>query len=74
MINLNFYCLLCLLLCFSRSLVWLMLIVGICTLGLCSKQNHGVHMSYCLDLEIPFTLPEMKDISGTDGENYKVIK
>ena len=27
-----------------------------------------------LDPEMPFTLPEMKGISGTDGENYKVIK
>ena len=27
-----------------------------------------------LDPEIPFTLPEMKGISGTDGANYKVIK
>ena len=27
-----------------------------------------------LDPEIPFTLPEMKGISGTDGASYKVIK
>ena len=27
-----------------------------------------------LDPEMPFTLPEMKGISGTDGANYKVIK
>ena len=27
-----------------------------------------------LDPEIPFTLPAMKGISGTDGANYKVIK
>ena len=27
-----------------------------------------------LDPEIPFTLPEMKGISGPDGANYKVIK
>ena len=27
-----------------------------------------------LDPEIPFTLPEMKGISGTDGANYLVIK
>ena len=27
-----------------------------------------------LDPEIPFTLPEIKGISGTDGANYKVIK
>ena len=27
-----------------------------------------------LDPEIPFTLPEMKGTSGTDGANYKVIK
>ena len=27
-----------------------------------------------LDPEIPFTLPEMRGISGTDGANYKVIK
>ena len=27
-----------------------------------------------LDPEIPFTLPETKVISGTDGANYKVIK
>ena len=36
------------------------------------------HMAYTclivLDPEIPFTLPEMKGISGTDGANYKVIK
>ena len=39
---------------------------------------HGLHMSYTclivLDPEIPFTLPEMKGISGTDGANYNVIK
>ena len=37
-----------------------------------------MHMAYTclivLDPEIPFTLPEMKGISGTDGANYKVIK
>ena len=27
-----------------------------------------------LDPEIPFTVPEMKGISGTVGANYKVIK
>ena len=27
-----------------------------------------------LDPEIPFTLPQIKGISGTDGANYKVIK
>ena len=27
-----------------------------------------------LDPEVPFTLPEMKGISGTHGANYKVIK
>ena len=27
-----------------------------------------------LDPEIPFTLPEMKGISGTDGANYKENK
>ena len=27
-----------------------------------------------LDPEMPFTLLEMKGISGTDGANYKVIK
>ena len=27
-----------------------------------------------LDPEIPFTLPEMKGNSGTDGANYKIIK
>ena len=27
-----------------------------------------------LDPEKPFTLPEMKGISGTDGAKYKVIK
>ena len=27
-----------------------------------------------LDPEIPFTLPETKGISGTDGANYKVIR
>ena len=27
-----------------------------------------------LDPEMPFTLPEMKGISGTDGANYSVIK
>ena len=27
-----------------------------------------------LDPKVPFTLPEMKGISGTDGAYYKVIK
>ena len=27
-----------------------------------------------LDPEIPFTLPEIKGNSGTDGANYRVIK
>ena len=41
-----------------------------------SEQNDT--MAYTclivLDPEIPFTLPEMKGISGTDGANYEVIK
>ena len=45
----------------------------------CLCENKGAdHMAYTclivLDPEIPFTLPEMKGISGTDGANYKVIK
>ena len=32
------------------------------------------YMAHVLDPEIPFTLPEMKGISGTDGANYKVIR
>ena len=42
------------------------------------QNNVTVNMAYTclivLDPEIPFTLPEMKGISGTDGANYKVIK
>ena len=46
---------------------------------LTSSQCHDTStMAYTclivLDPEIPFTLPEMKGISGTDGANYKAIK
>ena len=41
-------------------------------------KKYSLTMAYTclivLDPEIPFTLPEMKGISGTDGANYKVIK
>ena len=43
-----------------------------------SKETANIIMPYtCLivfDPEIPFTLPEMKGNSGTDGANYRVIK
>ena len=38
------------------------------------KVNMAYTCLIVLDPEIPFTLPEMKGISGTDGANYKVIK
>ena len=37
-------------------------------------ENMAYTCLIVLDPEIPFTLPEMKGISGTDGANYKVIK
>ena len=40
--------------------------------------NLGIFIGYTplivLDPELPFTLPEMKVFSGTDGANYMVIK
>ena len=44
-----------------------------------SKTNNDLNnMAYTclnvLDSEIPFTPPEMKGVSGTDGANYKAIK
>ena len=53
------------------------LILSIMKTGPCFIQI-SPYMAYTcligLDPEIPFTLPEMKGISGTDGANYKVIK
>ena len=42
--------------------------------GVCRRVSYKKTMAYTclivLDPKIPFTLPEMKGISGTDGANY----